>query len=208
MTPAKEWLALDDTDQDEQAKAEHLARYKHVLEAVRGRNVLDLGCGAGYGAAAMADVAKLVCGIDRRLEAVQYARQHHAKPNVAFLTRDIRDLNDGKARWYDVVTAFEVLEHMEDPRDLLEVARGSAPDGILYLSTPFYTRTVHVAPADAMATFGNAWHLHAWDAPGLWELLHPYFADVQIGTQYRLEFHDRVMPAGTSWFITCREPVP
>lgn len=218
----KEWLALDDTDQDQQAKDEHLARYRYVVPEAKGRKVMDVGCGAGYGAAAMAELAEYVVGVDRRPEAIAYAREHYKRENLAFNETPIRHLTKVAqlseelgilAPWFDpkfdLVTSFEVLEHLEDPEDLLLAVRALlSPRGTFYLSTPFYDREVHVAPADAMANFGNPWHLHAWDEPGLRRLLSPHFRDVRVGVQHRLEFYLYSRGPGTSWFVRCTEPVP
>lgn len=220
--PSKEWLALDDTDQDEQAKAEHLARYRYVVPEAKGRKVLDLGCGAGYGAAAMAEVADYVVGVDRRPEAIAYAREHYPRDNLRFAEASIESLpgmvpllEDVHAivPWADpragLVTAFEVLEHVDDPEQLLLAARAFlSPHGTFYLSTPYFHKEVHVAPADAMANFDNPWHLHAWDEPGLRRLLSPHFRDVRVGVQHRREFYLYSKGPGTSWFVRCTEPVP
>ena len=214
----KEWLALDDTDQDDQAKLEHAARYHYVVPEAKAHRVMDVGCGAGYGAAAMAEVAEYVVAVDRRPEAIAYAREHHKRDNLVFEEVDIEhmaqagtveeDLNLDVP--IDLITAFEVLEHLEHPADLLIVAQALlSPRGVFYLSTPFYHKEVHVAPAEAMATFDNPWHLHAWDAPGLRRLLEPHFKEVRIGVQHRLEFTPVwTWGPGTSWFVRCWGPVP
>ena len=53
---------------------EHMARYAFAMRLARGNRVLDAGCGAGYGSAELARIAKSVTGVDVACEAVEYAR--------------------------------------------------------------------------------------------------------------------------------------
>src|SRR3954447_7147702 len=63
---------------------EHMARYHFAVRLARGKRVLDAGCGAGYGSAALAEVAERVTAIDIAQEAVDYARAHYDAANLAF----------------------------------------------------------------------------------------------------------------------------
>ena len=45
-------------------KLEHLQRYALCRSVIRGRRVLDLACGEGYGSALLAREAKMVVGVD------------------------------------------------------------------------------------------------------------------------------------------------
>ena len=53
---------------------EHYARYLFATRLCRGKRVLDLGCGCGYGSALLAEAAARVTGIDSAPEAIAYAR--------------------------------------------------------------------------------------------------------------------------------------
>src|ERR1019366_1291014 len=123
---------------------EHMARYHFAVRLARGKRVLDAGCGAGYGSAELADVAESVTAIDIAPEAVEYARAHYALPNLAFEQASCIELPfvDGA---FDLVVAFEVIEHLENWRGfLLEVRRVLAPSGQLIVSTPnrlYYTES-------------------------------------------------------------------
>ena len=61
----------------------HLARYAFAAPWCTGREVLDVACGAGYGAAALAESARLVVGGDRDADTIAYASRRYARPNVA-----------------------------------------------------------------------------------------------------------------------------
>src|SRR5438874_10390113 len=63
---------------------EHLARYAFAARLSRRKQVLDAGCGAGYGAAELARTAAGVLGIDRSAEAIAFARAEYPAPNLRF----------------------------------------------------------------------------------------------------------------------------
>jgi SAM-dependent methyltransferase len=123
---------------------EHLARYAFAARLARGKRVLDAGCGAGYGAAELAAAAERVVGLDRAAEAVDFARANYQAPNLSFEQASCTPLPhpDGS---FDLVVAFEVIEHLENWREFLrEARRVVAPGGQFIVSTPnklYYTES-------------------------------------------------------------------
>jgi SAM-dependent methyltransferase len=115
---------------------EHLARYAFAARLARGRRVLDAGCGAGYGSAELVKSALSVVGADAAAEATAYAREHYRLPNLHFEQASCGGLPHPDAT-FDLVVAFEVIEHLPDWRAfLLEVRRVLAPSGQFIVSTP------------------------------------------------------------------------
>src|SRR4051794_1671154 len=57
----------------------HLARYRFAARWCDGRDVLDLGCGVGYGTAALADTSRSVVGGDVDDNAIAYARGRYTR---------------------------------------------------------------------------------------------------------------------------------
>src|SRR5712675_3481199 len=115
---------------------EHMARYAFAARLSRRKQVLDAGCGAGYGSAELARAAAGVLGVDNSAEAVAFARAEYAAPNLRFEEADCLALPpaDGSI---DLVVAFEVIEHLEDWRGfLLEARRVLAASGQFIVSTP------------------------------------------------------------------------
>ena len=135
---------------------EHVARYWFAVRIAHGRRVLDAGCGSGYGADVLAREAREVLGIDISGDAIDYARQHYRAANVRFERASCLQIPapDGS---FDLVVAFELIEHLADWRAFLrEVRRVLPPDGQFLVSTPnqlYY--------AEARAALGpNPFHLH------------------------------------------------
>jgi SAM-dependent methyltransferase len=138
---------------------EHLARYAFALRLARGKRVLDAGCGAGYGSQELAQAAEQVIGVDVAAEAISFARAHYQQPNLRFEEASCIALPYADSS-FDLVVAFEVIEHLEKWRDfLLEARRVLAPAGQLIVSTPnklYYTESRGAQGA-------NPFHVHEFE---------------------------------------------
>jgi len=138
---------------------EHMARYTFAARLARGKRVLDAGCGAGYGSAELARSAERVVGIDRAADAIEYAREHYGAHNISFEEASCEALPHADGS-FELVVAFEVIEHLEDWRGFLrEAHRVLAPNGQLVVSTPnrlYYTES---RGADG----ANPFHVHEFD---------------------------------------------
>ena len=119
-----------------QIRLEHYHRYAVTLDVVKGKNVLDVACGEGYGSFLMADVAQHVCGVDISSEAVAHAASTYTKENLEFQQGSATDLKFPDAH-FDVVVSFETIEHLAEQEQMLsEIRRVLRPDGILVISSP------------------------------------------------------------------------
>lgn len=121
---------------------EHFGRYTFAARLSRMKRVLDAGCGMGYGCAELARAAASVVGVDISGEAVASARERYALPRVTFLQGSCAALPFRTAS-FDLVVAFELIEHLREWRDFLtEARRVLAPGGQCLISTPnrdYYT---------------------------------------------------------------------
>lgn len=157
----------------------HLARYAFARPYVSGGQVLDAGCGVGYGAAYLAEAAAHVTAIDIDAETVEYARRRYGGPTTDFRIADLHALDLPSAS-FDSVCSFETIEHVEDPeRVLSELARVLRPDGALFVSTP------NAAVTTTSPT--NPFHHIEWSAPDFRHLLSSHFDDVTLFGQRRLQ---------------------
>ncbi len=162
---------------------EHFARYAFASLYASGKRVLDLGCGAGYGAAHLAQSATRVTGVDISADAIRHAREHYRMENLAFEEATATSLPFPDAA-FDLVTAFEVIEHLEDWDGLLaETARVLTEEGAAILSTPnrlYYTASRGSAGA-------NPFHAHEFDAAEFEAALRAVFPCVTLLLQNRTE---------------------
>src|SRR5579883_2462990 len=162
---------------------EHLARYTFAARLARGKRVLDAGCGAGYGAAELAHAALSVTGFDRAADAVDFARAHYRLPNLWFEQASCEALPHADGR-FDLVVAFEVIEHLEHWREfLLEARRVMAPNGQFIVSTPnklYYNESRGGQGA-------NPFHVHEFEFEEFREALRAVFPHVSLFLENHVE---------------------
>jgi len=108
------------------------------LAQLHGKQVLDVGCGGGILAEAMALKGARVTGIDLAEKplavATLHARQVGAR--VEYLASSAEDLAQSRPAAFDVVTCMEMLEHVPQPQEVIAAcARLVRPGGWVFFST-------------------------------------------------------------------------
>ncbi len=102
------------------------------------KNVLDVGCGGGILAEAMAKHNASVTAIDASKENISCAMQHADSSGITidYHCCTAEDLAREQPHAFDVVTCMELLEHVPDPLSLVEAcARLVKPGGHVIFST-------------------------------------------------------------------------
>ena len=151
-------------------EARHLAAYLFARELARDRSVLDAGCGEGFGTVLLAETARRVTGIDYSPAAVAAAAAAYRGPNLEFRRLDVNELL-GLGLRFDVITNFQVIEHLPDPAAFLRAVRSALrDDGVLVLTTPNHLTS----------TSENPYHLREYTADELAALLRPLFGSVEL----------------------------
>lgn len=104
-----------------------------------GKQVLDVGCGGGILADAMARKGAQVTGIDLATKALKVAQLHALEaqtPNVKYREVSAEALADEQPQTYDIVTCMEMLEHVPDPASIVRAcATLVKPGGWVFFST-------------------------------------------------------------------------
>jgi len=91
--------------------------YIDGIAALQGKNVLDVGCGGGILAEAMAARGARVTGIDLADKPLKIAQLHllESKLDVVYRNIAVETLAQEAPQSFDVVTCMEMLEHVPDP---------------------------------------------------------------------------------------------
>lgn len=111
----------------------------HQLSALQGKTVLDVGCGGGILADAMARKGAKVLGIDLSTKALKVAQLHALEaqtPDVQYREISAEALAQERPGTFDVVTCMEMLEHVPDPASVVRAcATLVKPGGWVFFST-------------------------------------------------------------------------
>ena len=109
------------------------------LAPLGGRRVLDVGCGGGILAEAMARKGADVLGIDLAEKSLKVAQLHALESGVAHLRyREVaaEALAAEQPAGFDVVTCMEMLEHVPDPASVVRACAALVkPGGWVFFST-------------------------------------------------------------------------
>ena len=109
------------------------------LAPLAGQRVVDIGCGGGILADAMARKGAQVTGADLSTKALRVAQLHALEagtPNVTYREISAEDLAAEQPASVDVVTCMEMLEHVPDPSSVVRACHDLVkPGGWVFFST-------------------------------------------------------------------------
>ena len=110
-----------------------------TLAPLKGKQVLDVGCGGGILSDAMARAGAHVTGIDLATKSLKVAQLHALEtqtPNVSYREVSAEALATEQPACFDVVTCMEMLEHVPDPSSVVRAcATLVKPGGWVFFST-------------------------------------------------------------------------
>ena len=105
---------------------------------IRQAKAVDVGCGGGILAEALAKAGAQVIGIDQSQQTLKVARQHAASGGlpIDYRLQTVEQLAQPEAGSYDIVTCMEMLEHVPDPAAVVAAcAQLLKPGGQAFFST-------------------------------------------------------------------------
>ena len=112
----------------------------HYVErlGLRGKQVLDVGCGGGILSEAMARAGASALGIDLSQAVLDVAELHALQAGISAAYRNIagEELAEERPGAFDLVTCMEMLEHVPDPAATVRaLAALTKPGGDIVVST-------------------------------------------------------------------------
>ena len=145
-----------------------LKAYHVVAPHIHG-NVLEIGCGEGYGVELLYKNAAQLTLIDKSPYTAELINDKY--PNTKIIQEKIPPLTQLEANSFDVVVSFQVIEHIKDA-DLYikEIHRVLKPGGKAYISTPNALKTIA----------RNPWHYKEYTYEDLGALFGDLFSNYTI----------------------------
>jgi SAM-dependent methyltransferase len=154
----------------------HLSIYDFALSWCQQAVVLDVGSGAGYGAAYLAEHgARHVYGLEVSPKAVAFSQYHFQKPNLEFRAASLEQ-SPFAPGFFDLIYTSNVLEHVSAVPAFLRAAHSALkPTGTLLVAVPPITndRLLYL-------NLVNPYHVNLW-SPRQWEfVLKQFFDEVRV----------------------------
>lgn len=142
----------------------HVVAYRFAQHRFADLEVMDAGCGEGYGVSMLAQRARRAVGVELVPEVVAHARR--AYPHLEFIEADLCRLPVADASM-DAVVSFQVIEHLPNIGGYLdEIARVLRPGGEFLCATP--NRLTFTPDSDTPV---NPFHIKEFTAAELQECL-------------------------------------
>ncbi len=102
------------------------------------KRVLDIGCGGGILAEALAHHGATVTAIDKAEASLSVAKLHllESQLDISYLDSTAEEFAEAQPAQFDVVTCLEMLEHVPDPSSVVAACqRLVKPGGLVFFST-------------------------------------------------------------------------
>lgn len=167
-------------------REDHRERYRWAAEQVgEAALVLDAGCGVGYGSSMLGERVQRVMGIDISQESIEYANRYWKNDKITFEVQDLHRLSFDNDPVFDVVVAFESIEHL------------ASPELFFLRLRPYVTRETRIflsSPNQAVNAFRierNPYHFRHYTEPDMRAMLERVgFVVVAVQSQDDAEVRD------------------
>lgn len=117
----------------------YLKRFPHIDTDIKGKKILDYGCGYGGISLALDKFSpELIYGIDISREGIEYAKKEAESKGIktaSFIVYDGKKV-PYKDNFFDTILLYDVVEHLQDPEyTLIEIKRILKKGGSVYIIT-------------------------------------------------------------------------
>lgn len=164
----------------------HVLRYYFASKFIRGKNVLDVACGTGYGSYYLAKKCKRIIGGDKSTDALKYAKKFYKKSNLKFVHLDATKM-PFKNSIFDVVISFETLEHIKNYKNFIsECKRVLKKNGLFICSTP---NKKFFSPFGCKLT---PFHVKEFYFKELKDVIEKYFPDTKFYMQDMISYKSKL----------------
>lgn len=178
----KEWMNPDRFKQDDEKRflmfLRHLRAYEYVKDFVVNKNVLEIGCGSGYGSKFLSQYAKSITTVDIDKDSLEYAKNNNSHSNIEYIHANILDGIKKEDESFDIAISFQVIEHIS-PKDtgeyLSEIKRLLRPDSKIIITTPNRKFRLYTFQKPK-----NKYHKIEYTPKQLNKLLNKHFTDTKI----------------------------
>lgn len=139
-----------------------------LLDDVRGKRVVVLGCGGGQDVVALAKTGAIAVGVDVSAAQIAYARKYaarHDEPNASFLVGTVEDLSRFDDASFDMAVSAHMLNYVERIEETLrETSRVLKPGACFALSVrhPFDAAISDEAPFRVERSYWDVEHDWRW----------------------------------------------
>ncbi len=155
----------------------HHHRYLFAAPYCKGKDVLDVASGEGYGSDLLAQVANSVVGVDIDADIVAFAKRQYVRSGLRYINASATSMpfDDDS---FDVVVSYETIEHLDGHKAFMdEICRVLRPGGLLIISSP--NRPIY----SDKPNYKNPFHVKELDLEEFRDLLVDRFASVHLLAQ-------------------------
>ncbi len=155
----------------------HKYNYKIARENISpNNNVLEVGCGEGFGTNFLSPYAKKIVGIDVDKNIIEHCNKKYTSSNCSFKHYDGYQIpfSDNS---FDTVISFQVIEHVQDDINFISEAHRVLKNGGKYiLTTPNKTTRIKKGKKKPW----NRFHIREYNAIELKKLMEKKFSKVDM----------------------------
>jgi SAM-dependent methyltransferase len=158
---------------------EHAARYVFAANYCKGKDVLDVASGLGYGTDYLRRYGAKTVGLERDDDAVRYSAEQY--PSSKYVKGNAEQMPEDWTETFDVIVSFETIEHLQNPEQFVrEVSRCLRPQGLFICSTP--NKGINLLQGN------NPFHVKEFTLPEFCRLIE---CRLRISATYGQSFHSR-----------------